>query len=55
MRLADFKGKRCVIINFFATGVNPCKIEMPVLEKFYQENHDDIEILAINIDTTNLM
>lgn len=50
IRLADFKGKR-VMINFFATWCYPCKIEMPVLEKFYQENHDDIEILAINIDT----
>ena len=33
--LEDLKGK-CVLVNFWATWCNPCKVEMPLLEKLHQ-------------------
>lgn len=49
VRLSDLKGKK-VMINFWATWCPPCRQEMPEIEKFFQEQKGDIEILAINID-----
>jgi thiol-disulfide isomerase/thioredoxin len=47
--LSDFKGKK-VFLNFWATWCNPCKAEMPDIEKLYQETKDsDLVILAINL------
>lgn len=48
VKLSDFKGK-AVIINFWATWCEPCKVEMPEFEKFYAEYGDEVEIMAINI------
>ncbi|MEH6944536.1 peroxiredoxin family protein [Bacillus sp. JJ722] len=50
--LSDYKGKK-VILNFWATWCPPCRKEMPALEKFYQQNKNKIEILAINTDPKN--
>lgn len=50
--LSDYKGKK-VILNFWATWCPPCRKEMPALEKFYQQNNNEIEILAVNTDTNN--
>ena len=33
--LEDLKGK-FVLVNFWATWCNPCKVEMPLLEKLHQ-------------------
>lgn len=53
VKLSDFKGK-AVIINFWATWCEPCKIEMPEFEKFYAEYGDEVEILAINITSREI-
>jgi len=46
--LADFKGKP-VIINFWATWCPPCRIEMPELQRAFEEyQEDDLVILAVN-------
>ncbi len=48
--LADFRG-RPVIVNFWATGCAPCEIEMPELERAYQERQEDgLVVLAVNRD-----
>jgi peroxiredoxin len=49
VKLSDFKGKK-VILNFWATWCPPCKAEMPEMQKFYEEDHKDIVLLAVNID-----
>ncbi|WP_338469358.1 TlpA disulfide reductase family protein [Niallia sp. XMNu-256] len=49
VKLSDYRGKK-VLINFWATWCPPCKEEMPDMEKFYQENREDVVILAVNID-----
>lgn len=52
VKLSELQGKK-VMLNFWATWCPPCKAEMPFMEKFYQEAGDEIEIIAINIDTKN--
>ncbi|KNF09803.1 hypothetical protein CLPU_2c02550 [Gottschalkia purinilytica] len=46
--LKDYKGKY-LFVNFWATWCEPCREEMPDLNKFYLENRNEIEVLAINI------
>ncbi|WP_141432356.1 peroxiredoxin [Bacillus sp. 03113] len=48
VKLSDYRGKK-VILNFWATWCPPCRVEMPEMQKFSDEN-DDVVILAVNID-----
>ncbi len=48
--LKDFKGKR-VIVRFWASWCTPCKRDLPLLDKFYLDNHDrDVEVLGVSVD-----
>lgn len=47
--LSEYKDK-VVILNFWATGCPPCKKEVPVIEKAYQnynKNQDDLVIITV--------
>lgn len=51
VRLSDFRGKKGAFINFWATWCAPCRLEMPTMEKAYQEYKDrGLEVLAVSID-----
>ncbi|WP_173916261.1 thiol-disulfide oxidoreductase ResA [Halobacillus sp. Marseille-Q1614] len=53
--LSDLEGKG-VMINFWATYCEPCKDEMPYMEEVYPKYKEKgVEILAINLDTTDLV
>jgi len=50
-KLSDFKGKKIVMIDFWATWCNICKREMPILQKVYQEYQGKgIEFLGVALD-----
>ena len=51
VRLSELRGKKVVLINFWATWCPPCRLEMPTMQKIYSEYKGrGFEILAINIE-----
>ncbi|HTM53896.1 MAG TPA: redoxin domain-containing protein [Pirellulales bacterium] len=53
LSLADLRG-RVVLINFFATWCGPCRVEMPDLEKIWNEfgKHDQFRMYGIAREET---
>ena len=49
--LSDFAGK-VVVVNFWATWCEPCKQELPFLNRYYLDNKDDVVVLAIATDNS---
>src|SRR5690625_1365878 len=54
IRLSELEGKG-VMLNFWATYCKPCEEEMPYMESLYPEYEDDVEIVAVNLDTSELV
>lgn len=50
VKLSDYKGKKGIVINFWASWCPPCKAEMPYFNEATKKYKDkDVEILMINI------
>jgi peroxiredoxin len=47
LSLSDFEGK-AVLINFWATWCEPCKIEMPFFQERYERYSPHFDVLAVN-------
>ena len=47
--LASFFGKP-IILNFWASWCGPCKMEMPELQKFYEQYGEEIYFLLVSVD-----
>lgn len=54
IRLSDLQGKG-VMLNFWGTFCPPCEAEMPYMESLYPEYADEIEIVAVNLDNSELV
>ena len=51
VRLSELRGKKVVLINFWATWCPPCRLEMPTMQQIYSEyKGKGLEVLAINIE-----
>lgn len=49
-RLSDFRGA-VVVLNFWATWCGPCRMELPELQKLYNElGAKGLVVLAVNVD-----
>lgn len=48
--LSDYRGKK-VVLNFWNTWCNPCKSEMPHMQKYYEKfsEEDHVEIIGVNL------
>lgn len=42
------KGKKLVVLNFWATWCNPCKSEFPALKEAYEAYKDVVEVIALS-------
>lgn len=53
-RLSDYRGKG-VFLNFWGTYCEPCKDEMPAMDRQYQIYRDrGVEILAVNVGESEI-
>ena len=48
--LSDFRGKK-VFLNFWASWCPPCRVEMPHLQGFAEEN-EDVVVLGVNVTSS---
>lgn len=46
--LSDYRGQK-VLINFWATWCPPCRVEMPHMQRFYEDFNSEVVILAVNM------
>ena len=49
VNLASFFGKP-IILNFWASWCGPCKMEMPEIQKFYEQYGKEIHFLLVSVD-----
>lgn len=50
VRLADYLGKKAIVLNFWATWCEPCIAEFPHLRKIQDANKDRLQILGVAMD-----
>lgn len=47
VQLSDYRGQK-VFLNFWASWCPPCRVEMPHLQNFYEEN-EEVVVLGVNV------
>ena len=49
VQLSSLRGKKAVVVNFWATWCPPCRDEMPAFEDMFVNNKDKLDILGVNL------
>jgi len=47
--LAEFRGKKPVVVDFWASWCPNCRRDMPHLNRFYEKYKDKVEVIGINL------
>jgi len=47
--LSEFKGKKPVVVDFWASWCPNCRRDMPNLNSFYEKYKDKIEVIGVNL------
>jgi peroxiredoxin len=47
--LSEFKGKKPVVFNFWASWCPNCRRDMPNLNRFYEKYKDKVEVIGVNL------
>jgi len=47
--LSDYRGKKPVVLDFWASWCPNCQRDMPKLNSWYQDYGDDIEVIGVNM------
>ncbi len=47
------KTKKAVLINLWATWCPPCEMEFPFMEEAYEQYKDQVEIIALSVETSD--
>lgn len=47
--LAEYQGKKPVVVDFWASWCPNCRRDMPHLNSFYEKYKDRVEVIAINL------
>lgn len=50
VRLADYLGKKAILLNFWATWCEPCVQEFPHLRRMQDANKDKLQVIGIAMD-----
>jgi peroxiredoxin len=51
--LSEVKGKKIIVIDFWATWCKPCKKLLKRLNKIYLDFYPNVEVLAISVDDSS--
>ena len=50
IRLTDYRGKSCVLLDFWASWCGPCIKGIPDIKKIYDEHNKKLKIIGISLD-----
>ena len=51
--LADYRGKKAVVIDFWASWCPNCRRDMPVMQRLYEKYGDQVEVIAVNLQESS--
>lgn len=49
LSLSDYKGKKAVVLDFFATWCPNCRRDIPHQEAFYEKYKDTVEVVGVDL------
>lgn len=51
--LSEFRGKKPVVVSFWASWCPNCRRDMPNLNRFYEKYKDKVEVIGVNLQEKN--